>query len=62
MLLFLLEKLMPAGVFTVLLFRSLYISSGVLSFIVASFHVELSLTNTSLSAPPFTAGVTGQGT
>lgn len=56
--LFLLEKLVPAGFFTVLLFRC---CSDVLSFIVASFHVELSLTNRSLSAPPFSTGVTGQG-
>lgn len=59
--LFLLEKLMPAGFFTMLLFRCLCICSGVLSFIIASFHVELSLTNMSLSAPRFTTGVTGQG-
>lgn len=57
--LFLLEKPVLAGFSAVLLFRCLYICSGVLSFMVASFHVEFRLTNVSLSAPPFTTGVAG---
>lgn len=59
--LYLLEKLMPADFSTVLLLKCLYICSGVLSFIVASFYVEFNLINMSFSAPSFTTGVVGQG-